>query len=215
MGRKKKIPSQERHIEYAIMDAILLEIEKKKAERCSQNDSSCQSERSVSYGIAKEVINRHKRANPWLNRDVLNNYKRSKANISAIPKSITRRNMDSISDLTNLVEESEAVNEQEPSITEDINEPSTKVAKKGGRPKGSTNDNKRADKLKQMEAVNYAATKAFEYKEALTKDNDLKERVDKGAYDKIVREAEAKFSLAEGSIKKEPILGRLKSGRNS
>jgi hypothetical protein len=210
MGRKKKIPSQERHIEYAIMDAILLEIEKKKAEWCSQNDSSCQSERSVSYGIAKEVINRHKCAYHWLNRDILNNYKRSKANISA-----TRRNIDSISDLTNPVEESEAVNEQEPLITEDINEPSTKVAKKGGRPKGSTNDNKRADKLKQMEAVNYAATKAFEYKEALTKDNDLKERVDKGAYDKIVREAEAKFSLAEGSIKKEPILGRLKSGRNS
>jgi hypothetical protein len=43
-----------------------------------------------------------------------------------------------------------------------------------------------AENLKKMEAVNYAATKAFELKEASTKGNDFKERVDKGAYEKLI-----------------------------
>jgi hypothetical protein len=32
--------------------------------------------RANSYGVMSKVIKRHKKANPWLNRDVLNNYKR-------------------------------------------------------------------------------------------------------------------------------------------
>ena len=79
MPQKKEV-SQEKFIQYAIMDAILNQIETEKQERVLSLDleSKSYSERSVSYGLSNEIINRHKRANPWLTRDMLNNYKRSK-----------------------------------------------------------------------------------------------------------------------------------------
>ncbi len=60
------------------------------------------SERKVSYGIAKEIIEKHKAANPWLNRDVLNNYKRLKTNAKKPATSVLiHSNPDTVSDLTN------------------------------------------------------------------------------------------------------------------
>jgi hypothetical protein len=73
--RKHKIVrvSQPKNIEWAIMDAILIEIDEKIKLRKKQNNGG--SNRCCTYGVMSEIIKRHRRANPWLNRDVLNNYK--------------------------------------------------------------------------------------------------------------------------------------------
>jgi hypothetical protein len=96
------------------MDAILNQIETEKQERVLSLDFESESytERSVSYGLSNEIINRHKRANPWLTRDMLNNYKRSKRGGNAAgrpiiiyPKSSIESN---ISDLTDPAAQSES-----------------------------------------------------------------------------------------------------------
>ena len=81
------------------------------------------------------VIKRHKEANPWLNRDVLNNYKRlkNKEKVAAInvPLVVTRVNRDSVSTLTPAVDEQD---ENEPPLHPNHNN----TNKKRGRPKGTT-----------------------------------------------------------------------------
>jgi hypothetical protein len=67
------VPKQTKDIQRAIMDVILNEIETEKECRISEA-SSFITERESSYGVMDAVIKRHKEANPWLNRDVLNNY---------------------------------------------------------------------------------------------------------------------------------------------
>ncbi len=61
--QKKRTPLQTKEIQHAIMDCILAEIEKSKEECIVSCDNA--SERTVSYGIAKEIIEKHKAANPW------------------------------------------------------------------------------------------------------------------------------------------------------
>jgi len=90
--RKGKIVrvSQSKNIEQAIMDAILIEIDEKIKERKKQNKGG--SIRCCTYGVTSEIIKRHRRANPWLNRDVLNNYKRSltrKKKLSVLTSTLT------------------------------------------------------------------------------------------------------------------------------
>jgi hypothetical protein len=58
---------------------------------------------------------------------------------------------------------------------------------------------------KQM-ALNYAASEAFTVKSSA---NLVGDRVPKGTYNKIIREAEEKFELEGGSISKLTILTRL------
>ncbi len=71
------MPKQTKDIQRAIRDVILNEIETEKECRISKA-SSFITERESSYGVMDAVIKRHKEANPWLNRDVLNNYKQLK-----------------------------------------------------------------------------------------------------------------------------------------
>ena len=72
---RKRVPKQTKDIQRAIMDVILKEIEKVK-KCCISSASSVLNEREASYGVIDTILKRHKEANPWLNRDVLNNYKR-------------------------------------------------------------------------------------------------------------------------------------------
>jgi len=60
---------QSKNIENAIMEEILREIdgEVRKHKRAKIRG------RGSTYGVMNEVINKHKIANPWLNRDKLNN----------------------------------------------------------------------------------------------------------------------------------------------
>ncbi len=60
------------------MDFILKEIEKEKECHIS-SASGVLSEREASYGVIDTILKRHKEANPWLNRDMLNNYKQIKS----------------------------------------------------------------------------------------------------------------------------------------
>jgi hypothetical protein len=102
MGRKKVVTaSQSKNVKRAIMAAILVEIEvatKAKKKLKNAGRASC-------YGVMSEVIKRHKAANPWLNRDVLDNYKRM-----IVRKKVIRINADgsSISSLTGIGMEEEA-----------------------------------------------------------------------------------------------------------
>ncbi len=79
--KRRVVNKQSKEVQNAIMDCILNEIDKVKDEHSCiiSNDTAS---RAQSYGIAKNIIEKHKRANPWLNRDVLNNYKRRKENSS-------------------------------------------------------------------------------------------------------------------------------------
>jgi hypothetical protein len=55
------------------MAAVLAEVEdvikRKKRQQKTANNRAC------TYGVMSEVIKKHRKANPWLNRDVLNNNK--------------------------------------------------------------------------------------------------------------------------------------------
>jgi hypothetical protein len=55
------------------MDVIIKEIKGEKRNRKKELPSNA-SERAISYGLVDKVIKIHKKANPWLTRDVLNNY---------------------------------------------------------------------------------------------------------------------------------------------
>ncbi len=72
---------------------------KSKEERIISSESA--TERKVYYGIAKEIVEKHKGANPWLNWDVLNNYKRLKTNIKPVSSITIHSNPDALSDKTN------------------------------------------------------------------------------------------------------------------
>ena len=75
---RKRVPKQTKDIQRAIMDVILKEIEKVK-KCCISSASSVLNEREASYGVIDTILKRHKEANPWLNRDMLNNYKQIKS----------------------------------------------------------------------------------------------------------------------------------------
>jgi hypothetical protein len=209
MPRKRNV-SQDKFIQNAIMDAILVQIETEKDVRYLSLDAENKSctERSASYGITNEIIKRHKRANPWLTRDRLKNYKRSKAklNTAGMPRSVEQSDLvdSNMSDLTDptAIETPAALNEitNAASIEQ-------RPRKKGGRPKGSTAASKIASKRSKQLALNCAATEASAIKESAAKTGD---RVPKGTYEKIMCEAEAKYGLEEGTICKATMLTRLK-----
>jgi hypothetical protein len=61
-------------------------------------------------------------------------------------------------------------------------------------------------------ALNYAASEASIIKSSAKSVGD---RVPKGAYNKIIREAEEKFELEDGSISKLTVLTRLRNNRKT
>jgi hypothetical protein len=124
------------------------------------------STRRSTYGIMTTIINKHEIAYPWLNRDKLNNYKRSMAH-----KKITHvlQSTDTASSLTPSSVGFETDNE----MVFNANAPSIVYAhalavwdaendevNQGGRPKGSTNENIREAKRAKKLALNYAASEA-------------------------------------------------------
>jgi hypothetical protein len=93
MVKKRTRVSQPKNIENAIMEAIIKEID---GEVKKQKQAKT-SERSSTYGLMTAIISKHKIANPWLNRDKLNNYKKSKARKKEV---IITQNSNSISSIT-------------------------------------------------------------------------------------------------------------------
>jgi hypothetical protein len=224
--KRRRVYKQTKEIQQAIMDCILSEIEKAKEQR-SLNTHDDSTDRVLSYGVAKNIIEKHKRANPWLNCDVLNNYKRQRQQEAKPPKAvIIKSSCTNVSELTNdtnitITEEVSTNNSStfNPLINDtsddtekaSINESATQIEKKGGRPKGSTNENIRVKARNLQKALNYAAMEALKVKEACAKDGNL--RVNKGTYQSIVKQAEKKFCLDEGAIKLATVVNRLRSGR--
>ena len=98
--KRTRVSKQTKGMQQAMMDYVLEEIRAAEETRVLSGNGSATS-RAVTYGVTKEVIERHKRANPWLNRDTLNNYKRLKAKKERPLESITVRNdPTAVSDLT-------------------------------------------------------------------------------------------------------------------
>jgi hypothetical protein len=144
------------------MDCILCEIEKAKGDQL-MNAQIGTTERKVSYGISKSVIEKHKRANPWLYRDILNNYKQRKEKTERPVVSVAiGSKTDAISDLTDATI-NEATDACPPNVASVISEPSTTevLSKKIGRPKGATKEAKCSDIRKMQQALNYAATESL------------------------------------------------------
>ena len=74
MAKKRAVQvSQSKNVENAIMEAILKEIDLEVRARKKVKTS----ERSSAFGVMDTILKKHKTANPWLNRDKLNNFKRS------------------------------------------------------------------------------------------------------------------------------------------
>jgi hypothetical protein len=69
MVKKRVRVNQSKNIENAIMEEILREIDGEVRKRKRAKITG----RGSTYGAMNEVINKHKIANPWLNRDKLNN----------------------------------------------------------------------------------------------------------------------------------------------
>jgi hypothetical protein len=191
----------------------------------------------MTYGVMNTIISKHKIANPSLNRDKLNNYKKSKAHKKRV---IIMQNCDSISSITGstnspdaaTVIEVEAPNanaaataiDRDAAAAIDTNaaatandveatEDDSRNVNRGGRPKGSTNENMRELKRIQKVALNYASNEAFRVKHGFLFQGF--ERIPKGTYDKIVKKVEEKFSLKEGSLNKETLLTHVKRGNLS
>jgi hypothetical protein len=212
MAKKRVRVNQSKNIENAIMEEILKEINGEVRERKRAKLTG----RCSTYGVMNDVIKKHKIANPWLNRDKLNNYKRSKAHkkkqvtiVTPISDSISSVTMDS-----NIP--SSANEESDPTTSASTIAPSTSdVAKvnKGGRPKGSTNESIRALKRTEKLALNYASHECFNVRQVFMSNGA--ERIPKGTYDDIIKKAEEKFSLKEGTINKQTMLTRLKRGNLS
>jgi hypothetical protein len=212
MAKKRVRVNQSKNIENAIMEEILKEINGEVRERKRAKLTG----RCSTYGVMNDVIKKHKIANPWLNRDKLNNYKRSKAHkkkqvtiVTPISDSISSVTMDS-----NIP--SSANEESDPTTSASTIAPSTSdVAKvnKGGRPKGSTNESIRALKRTEKLALNYASHECFNVRQVFMSNGA--ERIPKGTYDDNIKKAEEKFSLKEGTINKQTMLTRLKRGNLS
>ncbi len=151
------------------MDAILNQIEKEKQERVLSLDleSKSYTERSVSYGVSNRIIDRQKRANPRLTRDMLNNYKRSKSggNADGMPSTI---NLNSSIE-SNISDLSDPAAPPEISLALNDSPEASKPRKKGGRPKGSTAANKATLKRSKQLALNYAANEMVSVKHTRTK----------------------------------------------
>jgi len=129
MPRRERTPQQAKEVQYAIMDCILSEIEKAKGDEL-MNAQIGATERKVSYGISKSVIEKLKRANPWLNWDILNNYKRRKEKAEWPVVSVaTESKTDAISDLTDTTI-NEATDACPPNAASVISEPSTTATEK-------------------------------------------------------------------------------------
>ena len=73
----RPLPVPEKNIRNAILEAIVKEIKERKEERQESQGggANVQKKRSISYGLTKQVLEKHKQANPWLSKDVLENYK--------------------------------------------------------------------------------------------------------------------------------------------
>jgi len=72
---------QQKNIRNVILEAIVKELKERKEERQESQGggANVQKKRSISYGLTKQLLEKHKQANPWLSKDVLENYKQSKA----------------------------------------------------------------------------------------------------------------------------------------
>jgi hypothetical protein len=188
--RKGKIVrvSQSKNIEQAIMDAILIEIDEKIKQRKKQNKGG--SIRCCTYGVTSEIINRHRRANPWLNRDVLNNYKwlltrkkkvihvdfdTNRTSISSLTESTdaTKVVQDSMDDEPTPITEAPAAEMPAAEAPVEVNNlpiveapAATDTVNRGGRPKGTTNDQIRQSKKSKKLAMNFAASQAALMKES-------------------------------------------------
>ncbi len=199
------VPLQSKEVQCAIMDCILDELEKAKGEQIL----SCEigtTERKLSYGLSKRILEKHRLANPWLNRDILNNYKRRKERLNRPVASINIASLtDNVSDLTNAESQNVAVLTAVENTTTDI------PIKNPGRPKGSTKESKRSDIRRLQLALNHAATESLSIKEEAYK--NANSRAPKGAYKQIVNQAEKDFNLPAGSINMDTVLARLKPGR--
>jgi hypothetical protein len=115
------------------------------------------------------VIKKHKNANPWLDRDTLNNYKRFKEKNAEknIPLDIINNRVDSVSTLSEQSTAHDTAKEDEAaeSYTDKENSHSINVAsKKRGRPKGTTKKKILAAKRKKQMALIHAALEALELK---------------------------------------------------
>jgi hypothetical protein len=120
-------------------------------------------ERKLSYGLSKSILEKHRQANPWLNRDVINNYKRQKERLNQPLASINISfKTDNLSDLTD-AESENVVAVLALTAIENIDADIT--IKKDGRPKGSTKESKHSDIRRLQLALNNAATESFSIKE--------------------------------------------------
>ena len=183
-ARRGRIPQQAKEVQCAIMDCILSEMEKTKEDRLLNCEIGT-TERKVNYGIAKAIIEKHKRANPWLNRDVLNNYKRLKERAERPAVSVVIRSKnDNISDLTDIEVDNATTTSPQENVTV-VNEHTMDLPKKGGRPKGTTKEAKRSNTRKMQQALNHAATEALSIKEDSIRNGNA--RVQKGTYKKSSR----------------------------
>jgi hypothetical protein len=99
--KRPRVCKQTKEIQQAIIDCILSEIVKAK-EELSFNTHDNSTDRVLSYGVAKDIIEKHKRAKPWLNQDVLNNYKTQKGQNNKPPSTVSVQTLSgNISELTN------------------------------------------------------------------------------------------------------------------
>jgi hypothetical protein len=176
------------------------------------------SEQGSTYGIVKKVIERHRIKFPWLNRDLLNNYRKNAAREQLLPPLdvVTLNPSTQTSDLTDDLHLAASLNEScNGSVLSDnqsVNQETSSLGiivrrNIGGRPIGSTNVNKAAKKKRKLEALNEAATMYSEAKEnkISTKHGKLKQ---------IIEKINGKYNLhGDEAIKEETVRTRCKPGR--
>jgi len=166
-----------------------------------QIDEEIANSGASTYGVISKVINSNKKNFPWLNRNMVNYY-RTKATkeLSLPPQEIGEQFEAAVSGVTSESAERNSVNHS--------NNQSDRC--KGGRPMGTTLEEKENLNKRKKLALNHAATKCKELKEL---DQESK-RMKWGGYDKIIAETNAIFDLhTPDKINKETVRTRLKKNR--
>jgi hypothetical protein len=212
--RRVPVPAQSKEVQHAIMDCILRELEAAKAKQLLNGEIGT-TERKLCYGLSKAILESHMKANPWLNRVVLNNYKRRKEKMDHPLNSINIThvgdNVSDLSDPTDVCNTSPNENNPNNNNSTTADERTEQLPKKGGRPKGKTIEAKRNDIRNMQEALNHAATECLSIKQEAIQNGNA--RVKRGAYKEIVEATEKAFDLEVGSINMDTVLKRLQPGR--
>jgi hypothetical protein len=156
--------------------------------------------RQGTYGLLNKTLKKWQLQYPWINRNLYNYYVKSKK--TEPPETVvTITSVTVVSDLTSQTESLDPEHnkglDQVTVISSSLSKEtaSNVPEKRSGRPKGTTNQKKRHDKVQITHAANFVAVSMKKKREEAKISG--KDRVERGAYDEIIKKAKVMFNVPD------------------